>query len=110
MAAPKGHDGQGGGRPKGSQNTKTLEIKQAFQNLLELNTPNMIAWLATVAEDNPAKALDICGNLAEFIVPKLARQELTGKDGNAIETKDVTQSDKDVIARYKQQLLTGQIK
>lgn len=44
------------------------------------------------------------------VVPDLARQELTGKDGNAIETKDVTPSDKDIIARYKQQLLTGQTK
>ena len=95
------------GKPKGALNKTTIEIKEAFQNLLILNTPNMIQWLQTVAAKNPAKALDICGNLAEFIVPKLARQELTGKNGNAIETKDVTQSDKDVIARYLKQQ-TGQ--
>ena len=107
MAAPKGHDGQGGGRPPGSQNKKTLEIKEAFKNLLEMNTPNMIGWLETVAAENPAKALDICGNLAEFCVPKLARQENTGLNGGPIEVKDVTPSDKEIIKRYLTQQ-TGQ--
>ena len=107
MAAPKGHNGQGGGRPKGSPNKATQELREAFKNLLDMNTPNMIGWLSTVAQENPAKALDICASMAEFVIPKLARQELTGANGGAIETKNVTQSDKDVINRYLKQQ-TGQ--
>ena len=47
----------------------------------------MIEWLKSVAAENPAKALDICGNLAEYVVPRLSRQEQTGADGGAIKTE-----------------------
>ena len=109
MAAHKGHDGQGGGRPKGSPNKATQELRMAFKNLLDMNTPNMIGWLETVAAENPAKALDICSNMAEFIIPKLARQENTGLNGGPIEVKDATISDKEIIKRYLTQQ-TGQTK
>ena len=33
-------------------------------------------------------------------VPDLARTEHTGKDGAAIETKDVTKSDAEILAQY----------
>lgn len=92
MAFPKGQKNPNAGRPKGAENKATLEIKQAFQNLLEMNTPNMIGWLQEVAADNPAKALDICANLAEFVVPKLARQELTGPGGDAIKVEVVNEA------------------
>lgn len=72
------------GRPKGAQNKATIEIKEAFRNLIELNTPNMIGWLERVAAENPAKALELCGSLAEFIVPKLARTEHTGDKDNPV--------------------------
>jgi hypothetical protein len=33
-------------------------------------------------------------------IPDVARTELTGKDGGAVETKDVTKSDAEILAQY----------
>jgi len=68
----------GPGRPKGGNNKATIEIKEAFRNLIEQNTPNMIEWMQRIAEEDPGKALTICASLAEFVLPKLARQEVHG--------------------------------
>lgn len=73
-----------GGRQKGSLNKVTSEIKEAFKNLIEQNTDNMIGWLDRVAKDDPAKALSLCADLAEFVVPKLARTDLAGDQDNPI--------------------------
>lgn len=101
MANGRFEKGDGRARkPKGAVNKVTMEVKEAFKNLLEMNTPNMIEWMERVAAKEPAKALSLCADLAEFIVPKLARTEHTGADGGAIETKDVTQSDADILAQY----------
>ncbi len=100
MGQPKGSTGNPNGRPKGAVNKVTMEVKQAFKNLLEMNTPNMIEWMERVAATEPAKALSLCADLAEFIVPKLARTELTGKDGDAIEHKDVSRSDAQILADF----------
>jgi hypothetical protein len=40
-------------------------------------------WLLAV--DDPAKRLDLYLRALEYHIPKLARQEHTGKDGEAIE-------------------------
>ena len=42
---------------------------------------NMSIWISQVAGDDPAKALDIMIRLSEYIIPKLARTELSGNDG-----------------------------
>lgn len=75
MAYPKGRPNPNAGRPPGALNKQTMEIKEAFRNLIEQNTPNMIAWMEQIAAVDPAKALSICADLAEFVVPKLARSE-----------------------------------
>jgi hypothetical protein len=66
------------GRVKGSQNKATIEFKTALNQLLESSTPEMIGWLERVAKDDPAKALDLIGKLAEYVYPKLARSEFVG--------------------------------
>ena len=76
----------GTGRKLGVPNKITTETKTVIKNLLEENHENMSIWLAQVAEVDPAKALDIIIRLTAFIVPKLASQEVTGKDGGAIES------------------------
>lgn len=82
----KGTTNNPNGRPKGIPNRTTTDFKQAVNKLIEYATPNMVAWLETVAHDDPAKALDLVHRLAEFAHPKLARTELTGKDGGVLET------------------------
>lgn len=76
-----GKSGNPNGRPKGSGNKATSEIKEAYQQLLENNLENMQTWLARMATEDEGKALDFMLKLSEYILPKLARQELTGAEG-----------------------------
>mgnify|MGYP000745758712 FL=1 len=76
-----GQSGNPNGRKKGVPNKQTKEIREAYQRLTENNLDNMTIWLSQVAGDDPAKALDIMLRLSEYIIPKLARQEVVGNDG-----------------------------
>ncbi len=71
----------GKGRPKGAVNKSTAIVREAIANLLERNAPNMDKWLNEVAQEDPYKALDLMNKLSEYHIPKLARTEVTGKDG-----------------------------
>ena len=69
------------GRKPGSKNKATKEIREAYQKLTEDNLDNMSTWLSQIAGDDPAKAMDLMLRLSEYIIPKLARQEVVGNDG-----------------------------
>lgn len=94
-----------GGRPKGSVNKTTTDIREAFKRLIELNIPKFEGWLTAIAEGetakikdangkvikeviirkaDPAKAMELMHNLAEYNIPKLARTELTGQGGGPV--------------------------
>ncbi len=75
----------GPGRPKGMPNKATSKVREAIAELLERNAPNMDRWLNEVADKDPHKALDIIQKLSEYHIPKLARTEVTGRDGEAQE-------------------------
>lgn len=77
----------GKGRPKGAVNKSTSIVKEAIARLLERNVENMDEWLDKVAKEDPYKALDLMNKLCEYHVPKLARTELSGVDGEAIQHK-----------------------
>ena len=79
MAAKKGHIKEGG-RVKGTPNKATTDIKQAFKKLIEDNLDNMTLWLEKVALRDPEKAIRIINDLSEYIIPKLARTDLTSGD------------------------------
>jgi hypothetical protein len=81
MGFQKGENGGSTGRPRGIKNKNTIEIKEAYKKLLEDNLDNMSTWLADVAADDPDKAINLMLKLSEYIIPKLARQEITGADG-----------------------------
>ena len=70
------------GRPRGTKNKTTVAIREAYQNLVELNLENMSLWIGQVAAENPEKAMDLMIKLSEYVIPKLARTEVTGKDGD----------------------------
>ena len=76
-----GKSGNPNGRPKGSKNIKTEQIRTAYQKLTEENLDNMTQWLNQIAAENPEKAMQLMINLSEFVIPKLARTEVTGNDG-----------------------------
>lgn len=75
----------GKGRTKGVPNKSTAIVREAIANLLERNAGNMDRWLNEVAAEDPYKALDLMNKLSEYHIPKLARTEVTGKDGEAQE-------------------------
>ena len=69
------------GRPKGSKNKISEEIREAFQMVLEKRLPDLERLLMQVAHDDPAKAIELMIKLSNRFVPELSRQELTGADG-----------------------------
>lgn len=84
MANPNWTSGVSGnpqGRPKGAQGKVTSKIKEAYQQLVEGNLENMTEWLEEVAADDPKEAIQLMLKLSEYIIPKLARQEVVGADG-----------------------------
>ena len=78
--------GEATGRPKGVINHNTRDIKEAYQQLIERNLDNLTGWLEKIAEKDPEKAIRIINDLSEYVIPKLARQELSGKVSQNIKT------------------------
>jgi len=66
-------ENRGKGRPKGSPNKTSKKIKEAIARVLEGNSHNLEQWIMEVAADDPAKAIDLFGKLAEYVLPKKAR-------------------------------------
>lgn len=80
-----------GGKQKGTLNHTTRDIKEAYRMLIEKNLDNLTGWLELIAIKDPEKAIRILNDLSEYVIPKLARQELTGKDGkDLIPIKGIT--------------------
>ena len=71
-----------GGRPVGSKNKATQAIRVAYQKLTEDNLENMSLWIQQVAAEDPGKAMDLMIKLSEYVLPKLARTEVTGANGD----------------------------
>jgi len=94
---------RGRGRPKGAVNRVTNEFRETVRCLLEDNSQNVSKWLELVAEGDPDrdirpdpyKALDMISKLAEYATPKLARTEVTGKDGGALEISNLSEDELD---------------
>jgi hypothetical protein len=85
---PTPFGGPGPGRPAGIPNKTTTQFKEALNNLLETAAPEMVTWLGEIKD--PEKRFDVLAKFAEYIYPKLARQELVGDDKNPIAVRDVT--------------------
>ena len=77
------------GRPVGSKNHATQQVRIAYQKLTEDNLGNMTLWLQDIARDNPKEAFELMLKMSEYVLPKLARTEVTGPGGGDI-FKDVT--------------------
>jgi hypothetical protein len=70
------------GRPKGSPNKITEDLREAFALVLENNLPQLEILLARVAADDPKSAMELILKLSNRFLPELSRQELTGNDGS----------------------------
>ena len=60
-----------GGRRKGTPNRVTADVRQAFADLVHGNLDNVQLWLDRVAQDNPAKALELVLQLSRYVLPEL---------------------------------------
>jgi len=86
MPGVKGVTNNPNGRPKGSQNKDVKLAREAIAKFVDENTERLQGWLDQIAEESPEKAFNCVKDLIEYHVPKLARTELTGKDGEDIKT------------------------
>ena len=75
------------GRPKGVGNKSTEAIRTAFADFVSSNLDNMQDWLERTAEDNPAKALQIVSDIAQYSLPKLKQIDSTIDVGDSIINK-----------------------
>lgn len=84
MLYEPGMSGNPKGKPKGALAKTTKEIKLAFQLILSENTDNFNIWIQKIAEKDPAKAMSLIIDMAEFILPKLQRStvEFENEDFN----------------------------
>lgn len=63
----------GPGRPPGSPNRITAEVRERFADLVDANTPRLQLWLDEVAAKDPKAAFELWLRMAEFVIPKLHR-------------------------------------
>ena len=99
---------QGSGRPKGAQNRATSAAREAIALFVDNNAGKLQGWLDAIAEGviepavgekpakvlvapNPARAFELFQSVVEYHIPKLARTELTGKEGGEIVTRHVVE-------------------
>ena len=97
-----------GGRRPGSGNKVTAEARAAIALFVDGNAHRLQAWLDQVADGiavqdgkkkvwvvkpAPQKAFELFQSVIEYHVPKLARTEVTGEDGQAINISIVKYAD-----------------
>lgn len=89
MAAPRGTmpPNAGKGRPKGTPNRATADVRATIALIAERNAERLETWLARVARKNPDRAADLYLRMIEYHIPKLARTEVTGKDGEELRVR-----------------------
>jgi hypothetical protein len=84
------------GRPKGSPNRATADVRAAIAVFAEGNAHKLQDWLDRIAEGSdgnrpdPAKAADLYLRAIEYHIPKLARTEVTGQDGGPVEVSGIS--------------------
>lgn len=89
----------GPGRPKGVPNKITTDLREFWRNILERQLPVIEEKLAKLAETDADKYIARIMDAHEYVIPKLARTELSGIDGGAVQVEHST-TDAEILARF----------
>lgn len=77
-----------GGRQVGTPNRATQAAREAIARFVDGNADRLQGWLDQIAEEKgPQAAFECFSTLLEYHVPKLARQEHTGPNGDKIKVE-----------------------
>ena len=79
-----GKGGYKGGTRKGIPNKTTVTAREAIARFVDDNAGRLAGWLDEIAVESPEKAFRAFMDVVEYHVPKLARTELSGPDGGAL--------------------------
>lgn len=90
VGVPKGTINNPNGRPVGAINKATRGAREAIAMFVEGNVERLEGWLDQIAEENPLAAFDRFMSVVEYHIPKLQRQEITGKDGERLQINVVS--------------------
>ena len=93
-----GQTGNPDGRPRGSVNKSTSDVRAAISLIAQNNIGKFEEWLMLTAIDDPAKAASLFLSAIEYHIPKLGRQEITGADGGPVQTEHR----EELVARIKE--------
>ena len=80
-----------GGRVKGTPNKINKDIKEVYKQFIDDNIDDVQEIYDRLKITNPLEALKFITSLNEYYMPKLARTELTGKDGDELKINIVTE-------------------
>ena len=87
------------GRPKGSQNVVKATVREMFANFVEHNAAGAQVLYDRVAKTSPAKALDLLTKMAEYVLPKLHRTEVS-MEGSPLVTPNPISDANEAAATY----------
>jgi len=79
MPFQPGQSGNPNGKPKGTKNKVTQDIRKAYEQLIHNNIYEMSTWLNEIAAESPERAFDIIIKLSPFVLPK--KQEISADEG-----------------------------
>lgn len=81
------------GKVKGTRNTINQSVREIFQEFVYRNASTAQELYEKVSKKDPAKALQILTNLADFVLPRLQRTEMTVAGSPLISTNPIANAD-----------------
>ena len=78
----KGKTNNPNGRPAGTQNKTTTEMKKILQQVIGKQLDNIEEALEEIREDDPARYMDILSKFIQYVMPRQTQSDITNSDGS----------------------------